>query len=71
MSVQTKRTTEYLRGWRNWQTHYFEGVANICSCGFKSHSSHQKNKQLIWLLIFLSKPTKKAWHVINALAHCM
>ena len=31
-----------MRGWRNWQTHYFEGVANNCSCGFKSHSSHQK-----------------------------
>ena len=25
----------------------------------------------IGLLIFLSKPTKEAWYVTNALAHCM
>ena len=34
-------------------------------------SSSKKLSNPIGLLNFLSKPTKEAWYVINALAHCM
>ena len=37
----------------------------------RSQTRTKKLSNLIGLLNFLSKPTKKAWHVINALAHCM
>ena len=34
-------------------------------------TSSKKLSNPIGLLNFLSKPTKEAWYVINALAHCM
>ena len=45
--------------------------AKPLSPGSNPGGASKKLSNPIGLLNFLSKPTKEAWYVINALAHCM
>ena len=50
------------------------GKAKVCNTSIPGSIPGGASKKLsnpIGLLNFLSKPTKEAWYVINALAHCM
>ena len=50
------------------------GKAKVCNTSIPSSILGGTSKKLsnpIGLLNFLSKPTKEAWYVINALARCM